>query len=107
MTYKVSVYVPTDCLFSEAAIEYVAVRLCQEWGGCTVLRGYGFWMDNALNKLVSENVAVCYTLTDSTLAEVRRLGNRLAEHLRVWLDQVSVLWTIEDAGEVNYSTRPE
>ena len=95
---KVVFYIPSESngqsINNSAVLHYVAKKLSERFGGCTVTDGVGYW-ENGQGELVSENVKLVYAFGNFKNG-IESLFLLLANWIKEQLDQEAVAYEINN-----------
>ncbi len=104
---KIELYVPTA--IDGIVVEQVRDTIIHRWGGCTSIRGVGYWKYPNDRKVECEDVKILSVLIDTaewerkhrdgewnqTLHDARTWFDNVAAWLRIKGEQIAVLYSID------------
>jgi hypothetical protein len=98
MAYEAKLFVPTGHPASKHTMRQIRSRLCDEFGGCTVISdASGDWADPQTNQIVEDDVSLVLVTTDQYPNDVL---SEIAELIKSELNEDSVHYTITQVESV-------
>lgn len=101
LNHKITLYVPIIEPIKKARqmgnyTAKIATSLAGLFGGCTVTKSNGYWVDDTGN-LIEDKINLCYSFTDSETLDANRIKVReICESMKTDLQQLEVSLEIDN-----------